>query len=203
MKTSESTKNIMNAIHSVQQNAGTVSKATKGQVGTRTYRYANLIDTWDAVKGLMGREKLVVIQSPTIGDSDSGAVQTVGRNFFTTKIIHVESSEWIEETMEMILQRSDPQGIGAAITYYRRYMLTSMLGLIPDDDNDAKDHRLATAQQKQRLMGAVKQVWPEVTKPEDIVRTIQNICGKFPGNIREDEAEDMISLIKAFNTAKE
>lgn len=73
-----------------------------------------------------------------------------------------------------------------------------MLGLIPDDDNDAADHRLATAAQKNRLIGAVKQIYPELTKAEDVIKTLQNITGKYPGNIREDEAEDAINLVQAF-----
>jgi hypothetical protein len=196
MKTSESIEKIIPAIHAVQQQAGTIAKTTAGQVGTRSYKYANLNDTWEAVKGLLAQNKLTVIQSPTSGP------QTIGQ-FFETTIYH-ESGEWIQETMQMTLQRDDPQAIGAAITYYRRYMLTSMLGLIPDDDNDARDHRLATAQQKVRIIGAAKQVYPElaVAKPEVIVATIQNMTGKYPGNIREDEAEDMINLIKSF-TARE
>lgn len=192
MKTSESTKNIMGAIQAVQQNAGTVQKTTKGQVGSKVYNYANLNNTWDAVKDLLAQNKLVVVQSPTTGEQSMG-------QFFETKIYHIDSEEWISETMQMVLQRDDPQAIGAAITYYRRYMITSMLGLIPDDDNDAKDQRLATAQQKQRIVGAVKQLYPELTKPEEIVNTIQAIVGKYPGNIREDEAEDAVNLIKAFS----
>lgn len=196
MKTSESINNVMVAIQAVQQNAGTVQKASQGQVGTRIYQYANLNDTWEAVKGLLAQNNLVIVQSPSTGETAMG-------QFFTTTIYHTPSSEWIEETMLMTLQKNDPQGIGAAITYYRRYMVTSMLGLIPDDDNDAREQRLATAEQKRKIIGAVKLAFPDISKPEDIVSTVQSIAGKYPGNIREDEAEDVLSLIKAFNTNKE
>jgi hypothetical protein len=196
MKTSQSIKQIMGAIQKVQQAAGTIEKASTGQVGTRQYKYANLNDTWEAVKALLQTNGLVVTQSPTMGGQSMG-------QFFSTTIYHVESGEWIEETMQMTLQKDDPQGIGAAITYYRRYMLTSMLGLIPDDDNDAKDHRLATADQKRRIIGAVKQIYPELHKPDEIVSTLMNITGKYPGNIREDEAEDMLALVLAFKDTAE
>lgn len=181
----------MTAIQAVQQNAGVVQKSTKGQVGSRSYNYANLNDTWDAIKGLLAQNKLVVTQSPTTGDNNMG-------EFFETTIYHIDSEEWMTETMQMVLQRNDPQAIGAAITYYRRYMLTSMLGLIPDDDNDAKEQRLATAQQKAQIVGAVKLVYPDLQKPNDIVEAIQKIVGKYPGNIREDEANDALNMIKAF-----
>lgn len=185
------TKNIMLAIQNVQQAAETVSKATKGQVGSREYMYANLKDTWDAIKPLLKQNDLVIVQSPVTAENNVGG-------FFETTIYHTKSGESITKTMQMILQRDDPQAIGAAITYYRRYMITSMLGLIPDDDNDAKDHRLATAQQKAQMIGAVKLIYPELEKPQDIIETIQNIIGKHPSFIRETEAQEAIDTIKAF-----
>lgn len=181
----------MTAIQNVQQNAGSIEKASTGQVGTRQYKYNGLKDTWEAIKPLLAKNKLVITQSPTTGDSNVG-------QFFSTTIYHVDSEQWMTETMQMTLQKDDPQGIGAAITYYRRYMTMSMLGLIPDDDSDAKEHRLATAEQKRRIIGAVKELYPELSKPEDIVNTLLHIVGKYPGNIREDEAEDAVSLIRAF-----
>lgn len=191
MKTSESIKELMTAIQAVQQNVGTIEKASTGQVGSRSYKYNGLRETWDAVRPLLATNKLVITQSPTTGDANMGM-------FFSTTIYHIESEQWMSEIMQMSLTKDDPQGIGAGITYYRRYMMMSMLGLIPDDDSDAKEHRLATAQQKQQIVGAVKLLYPELTKPEDIVKTIMNIVGKYPGNIREDEANDALALIKAF-----
>lgn len=191
MVTSESVDKIMPSIHKVQQAAGVIQRNASGQVGQRSYKYANLNDTWDSIKGLLNDNGLTIIQSPTSGTNITG-------HFFQTTIYH-DSGQWIQETMQMSLQRDDPQSIGAAITYYRRYMTTSMLGLIPDDDNDAREQRLATAEQKAKIIGAVKQLYPELTKPEDIISTIQNIVGKYPGNIRENEAEDAVNTIKAFS----
>lgn len=190
MKTSTEVKNIMLAIKNVQQNAGTVTKNAKGQVGTRSYAYTNLTGTWDAIKDLMNTNNLVVVSGPSTGDSAMG-------QFFQTTIHHTESGEWISEQMLMVLQREDPQAIGAAITYYRRYQLTSMLGLIPDDDNDAQTQRLATSEQKARLVGAMKAVEPDL-KSAELVQAIMNITGKHPSNIREDEADKFVELIKAF-----
>lgn len=194
MTTSESVTNIMSAIHKVQQNADPVKKNASGQVGQGKFRYANLVSTWETIKDLLGSNKLTIIQSPTLGDHN------VGQQFQTT-IFHA-SGEWIKETMQMTLQREDPQALGAAISYFRRYMITSMLGLIPDDDNDAKDHRLATAQQKAQWIGAVKLIYPDISKPQDVIQTIENIVGKHPSRIREDEADNTLNLIKAF-TSKE
>lgn len=191
MTTSESIKSVMTAIGNVQQNVGTVAKGSTGQVGQRNYKYAGLNEVWQAVSPLLKDNKLVVTQSPALGER--------GYVFITT-IYHTGSEEWISEQMPLILQRDDPQGMGSAITYYRRYMLLSMLGLIPDDDNDAKDHRFATAQQKLRIVGAVKQLNPDITQPDHIIKTVMDIVGKHPSNIREDEADRCVDLIKAFGS---
>src|SRR5690606_35155547 len=95
--------------------------------------------------------KIVVISNPTssAGNGNAGT-------YFKMTLRHIDSGTEITEYMIMVLTRQDPQALGAAITFYRRYMLTSMLGLIPDDDNDAREQRLATAQQKMQIVGAVK-----------------------------------------------
>lgn len=183
------TKEIMAAIQNVQQDAGAIQKASTGQVGTRAYKYAGLNEVWQAVSPLLKQNDLVITQSPSI---EAGVGQV-----FTTTIYHIKSGQSITERMPLILQKDDPQGIGSAITYYRRYMLMSMLGLVPDDDTDAREHRLATAEQKARIVGAVKFAFPDIDRG-GIVSTIQDIVGKHPSRIREDEVEHVIGLIKAF-----
>lgn len=188
-------KKIMGAIMNVQQAAKAIQKTSEGQVGTRKYKYANLNDTWESVKQLLKDNGLVVYSSAVANTPhlNSG-------NFFKTTIYHVESGESVTEYMPMVLTKPDPQGVGAAITYYRRYMLQTMLGLIPDDDNDAREQRLATLEQKKKIVGAVKLTFSEAEgwKPEQINSSIENIIGKHPSQIREDEAEEVINLISSY-----
>jgi hypothetical protein len=52
--------------------------------------------------------------------------------------MHGSSGEWIKATMAIPLTKTDPQGVGSAITYGCRYALMAMLGLPPlDDDAEA------------------------------------------------------------------
>jgi len=193
----ETTKGIMTAIFNVQQGAIAIRKTSTGQVGSKQYKYANLNDTWDSVKQLLKDNNLAVYASPVAQLNNN-----VSGTYFKTTLFHTESGEMLTETMNMILTRQDPQAIGAAITYYRRYMLQSMLGLIPDDDNDAREHRTATVEQKRKIVGAVKQTFPEATTPELINTTLQNILGKHPSMILEDEADGAVDLIKAYKEDK-
>lgn len=194
----EQTK-IMQAIHNVQQQAEYIKRESDGQVGQGKFKYANLTSTWEAVKQLLKQEGIAVYQSPTNGYGGMSG------NLFKTTLFHLESGESVTEVMGMVITRQDPQAFGAAITFYRRYMLTSMLGLIPDDDNDAREHRLATLQQKQQIVGAVKMTFGDPDKemtPQQINETIENVIGKHPSNIREDEADNVVNLIKSYKDEK-
>lgn len=196
MTKSESIMKLMAAVQSVQQTVPALKRDATGSTGQRTYKYTTLDKVWEAASQAIKDAGLVVSQSPTTGDSSMG-------DFFQTTIYHVESGEYIRETMMMRVDKNDPQAIGSAITYYRRYMLVSMLGLIiQGDDNDAADHKLATAVQKARIIGAVKEIFPDVQGQAQIIETVKNIVGKHPSYIREDEADDALALVKAF-TAKE
>ena len=52
-----------------------------------------------------------------------------------TKLTHAESGQWQASLTVAPLPKNDPQGMGSAITYCRRYALTAMLGLVTEDDD--------------------------------------------------------------------
>lgn len=54
----------------------------------------------------------------------------------TTMLIHSESGEYLEATYEMpVAKQNDPQALGSAITYARRYAVSGILSLKIDDDD--------------------------------------------------------------------
>lgn len=59
-----------------------------------------------------------------------------------TKLTHAKSGQWQSSLTVIPLPKTDPQGMGSAITYARRYALTSMLGMITEDD-DAESAKIA------------------------------------------------------------
>ena len=52
-----------------------------------------------------------------------------------TKLTHAESGQWQSCLTIVPLPKPDPQGMGSAITYARRYALTAMLGIVTEDDD--------------------------------------------------------------------
>jgi hypothetical protein len=67
-----------------------------------------------------------------------------------TRITHA-SGQWMEDSVSTMLPTGDPQAVGSAITYLRRYALQSVAGVAPEDD-DAK-RRTATAPLRPRHDG--------------------------------------------------
>ena len=74
-----------------------------------------------------------------------------------TKLTHAESGQWQSSLAVVPLPKADPQGMGSAITYARRYALTAMLGIITEEDDDgeaAKRHPKTSGRVKQPINGA-------------------------------------------------
>jgi len=57
----------------------------------------------------------------------------------TTILIHAKSGEFMESNYKIRPVKNDPQAVGSAITYARRYALSSVLGLNVDDDDDVSN----------------------------------------------------------------
>lgn len=90
------------------------------------FSYATLDNIVHCIRPALAKHGLAVIQPVvTIG----------GRPHLVTRIMH-KSGEWSESLMEIIGDRSKPQAFGSALTYTRRYSLTSMLLIVSEDDDD-------------------------------------------------------------------
>lgn len=105
---------------------GEMEAATKANINPHfKSRYADLASVWDACRGPLSKHGLAVLQ-PVSAD---GARVTV-----TTILVH-SSGEWLSEALTMTAAQNTPQGVGSTITYGRRYGLSSMVGIAPDDDD--------------------------------------------------------------------
>lgn len=95
-------------------------------------KYADLESVWDACRKPLTDNELSVIQIPA-GGHDSLSVLTV--------LMH-SSGEWISGELLLNPKAWDPQGIGSAITYGRRYALAAFAGVYQtDDDGEAAMNR--------------------------------------------------------------
>lgn len=124
MKKSESIKNLGLALCNFQASMGKVSKESSNPFFKSKYAsLANILDT---------------IQKP-LSEANLAFSQMPDENALTTILIHSESGEWIESSYVMpVAKQNDPQAMGSAITYARRYALGAILGLNIDDDDDGE-----------------------------------------------------------------
>lgn len=89
-------------------------------------KYADLASVWDACRILLNENGLSVVQT----NSPSGENTTT----IDTTLLH-NSGEWISGSLEVPLTKNDPQGLGSAMTYARRYGLSAIVGVCPEDDD--------------------------------------------------------------------
>jgi hypothetical protein len=101
--------------------------------GERSFRYAPLSSGLDIVRKTLGQHEIATLQTTAID-------QTAGMVHLTTTLAHA-SGEWIASDWPVcpIAETTNPQRMGAALTYARRYALFTLVGIAGEDDLDAPD----------------------------------------------------------------
>src|SRR5246127_1443618 len=99
----------------------------------RSFRYAPLASGLDIVRKTLGQHEIATVQTTEI-DQPAGMVR------LTTMLAH-SSGEWIASEWPVcpIAETANPQRMGAALTYARRYALFTLVGIAGEDDLDASD----------------------------------------------------------------
>ena len=125
-------KNLFKSLAAFQQEVPVIHKATQGY----GYSYADLPKIFEVINPILKKHGLGFTQQLTNND---------GQNCLKTVIFH-ESGEFMEsECMIPYVQlkgMNDYQGFGSGVTYYRRYALSSALGLVTDKDTDASGEQV-------------------------------------------------------------
>ncbi len=89
-------------------------------------KYADLSSIMLAAQPVLTKHGLSVMQLPDNLD---------GHPALTTIVMHA-SGQSIQATVPLILAKEDPQGVGSAITYARRYGYAAALQIVIDEDDD-------------------------------------------------------------------
>jgi ERF superfamily len=99
--------------------------------GERSFRYAPLSSGLDIVRKTLGQHEIATLQTTAID-------QTTGMVNLTTTLAHA-SGEWIASDWPVCptAETANPQRMGTALTYARRYALFTLVGIAGEDDLDA------------------------------------------------------------------
>lgn len=121
MNKSDSIKAISKALMTFHVKMETIKKTADNPFFKS--KYAPLTEILPAIQLPLSEAGLVFSQFP---DGDS----------LTTILMHPESGEFIEASYNLHPKAFDPQNIGSALTYARRYALCAILALNVDEDDD-------------------------------------------------------------------
>jgi hypothetical protein len=126
-------KNLIKALSDFQNECPIIHKDTKGH----NYTYADLPQIFSVINPLLKKHKLCF-------------TQLLQDNGIRTILFHVESGEQLESFTTIPTVKlgamNEFQSYGSAVTYYRRYCLSSMLALVTDKDTDAAGSSIPVAQ---------------------------------------------------------
>lgn len=146
MEKSQSIINISGALAKFHATMSKVKKSSENPYFKS--KYATLSTIQDAIQEPLKEAGLVYSQFP---DGES----------LTTILIHVESGEYMQASVMMKPVKSDPQSIGSAITYARRYALGAILGLNIDDDDDGNAASGKSGKEQPKKDNEVLQQWQD------------------------------------------
>lgn len=141
--------------------------------------------------------KLLEIIKPVLNEMNIVILQPLrsveGRPALGTVLIDTEADKVLSDTTITLPDLQDPQKMGSAITYYRRYSLQSLLGLEAEDD----DGNLASNKVKEEVKLPPKS--KEISKAEKIAI----LCKKLgmEGDSKKDY--EMFVFSKATHVLKE
>ena len=159
MKHSESIKNIAAALLKAQAEMENAHKNANNPAFRS--KYADLAEILATVKPVLTKHGVTLLQSPGFAD---------GLVTLDTMLMHPESGEWIRGEWASPISKSDPQGVGSATTYGRRYSLAAICGIAQEDDDGNAASQPAAKPYYQNNQGPPPAQRPE-SKPVGVQHT--------------------------------
>jgi hypothetical protein len=170
-----------------------VAKTKSAKVSdTFQYRYATLGDTLEAVKKACDTEGLAVAQTITEhGD----------RMQMMTQIIDLETGDTLTFGGPVFPVKGEPQALGSALTYLRRYSLTTPFCLNVEDDDGAQAQRAAVAPtHRTPAEGEVRQMLAECDNNgrTEFATAFKDAFGSTLSNLPESRHGDALGWAKSW-----
>jgi hypothetical protein len=153
-------KNLFKSLAEFQQEVPVIHKATQGY----GYTFADLPKIFSVINPLLKKHGL-------------GFTQLIENENLTTILFHVESGETIESKMALLKDvalkgMNEFQVYGSQLTYFRRYALSSILGIVTDKDTDAGGEQVKKVKTitDERFNKAIEAIGKGLAKKEDLLQ---------------------------------
>lgn len=156
--------------------------------------YASLNNVMEACRDALIENGIWLCQYPVPVDQ----ANSLG---LVTKLTHAESGQWQSSLAVVPLPKADPQGMGSAMTYARRYSLTAMLGMVTEDDDgeSSKPGRKSAPRPKLPVNGPER--GKEVLRNANVGNISSTASNRTPANFenlplmeRSDRAQGLRAL---------
>lgn len=126
-------KNLFKSLADFQQEVPVILKDTTAGNGNFAYQYADLPAIFNVINPLLQKHGLGFTQVTKCLD---------GVDYLYTIVFHVESGESLESQLRLLPEvelkgQNIFQSYGSQLTYFRRYGISQILGLVTDKDTDA------------------------------------------------------------------
>ena len=160
-------------------------------------KYATLEESLKNAKEVLRKYNLSVLQLNISFLNSEGHV-------IVTQILHT-SGEYIQDNGVPIVSKdkNDPQKMGSAITYARRYGLMSMLGMVGTDDDDG-NYASRSSQPKARVKVSSKENGLEQkVKGALSIEALDAIREEFQDKINNSSPSQQKIIDNIFETRKE
>lgn len=137
---------LWEALAALQAEIPRIVKSDDAQIGTRPTKYASLATITDAVRPLLAKHGFAWVCLPTMAVRQ--LVTADDRFVLHYRLLHAPTGESIEG--DYPLPSGNPQTMGGAITYARRYALCAVLNITPAEDDDDAEQATREQQERQR-----------------------------------------------------
>tara|TARA_R110000751_G_scaffold18297_1_gene55905 strand:+ start:839 stop:1393 length:555 start_codon:yes stop_codon:yes gene_type:complete len=141
-------------------------------------KFSTLEDCINMTRPILARHGLAISQMPNTLD---------GQYVLTTILMH-ESGESIVSNQPVVSMKNDPQSLGSALSYCRRYSLTGVLSLASGDFEDDGNAATAPAKPTPAKAKATKnQSIAERVNAAQHVGELMSLFEEVKGQINEDD----------------
>lgn len=152
---------LAQALAKLQTRLPEIKKSQEAKVPTKaggsySYTYADLAQITRQLMPVLGELGLSFIAKPTTLD---------GQFVLAYKLLHASGEA--EEGFYPLQASSNPQTMGGAITYARRYCLCAVTGIAPDDDDDGAAAQAEALSKQRNTSNGQRQEWraPTASRP--------------------------------------
>ncbi len=171
----------------LQQEIGKISKSQENPFYKS--RYFDINKLLEQLQPLLEKHKLLILQP-------LGHIE--GKPAIQTRIVDAETGDIVIATETPLPDIQDPQKMGSAITYYRRYSLQSLLGLqAEDDDGNSAIPQLKsipdTKKQKLEIMNLAENLKPMLRQDKKYKEFVLEVCGV---ELKEENFAHIIKTLK-------